>query len=365
MNFRERPEYGEWRTAVVALFGNKCIACGHAGNIHIHHLLPVETYPEFVFDSNNGGPLCGNCHAEVSGQEMSYINQLRELQQKALGHSTAQAPTIDELKQSVEADPSNAESVEAFLYNVTNSQEAVDFYVKHQNIIAKTASIAFRMAYHLNQIDNHSECLKFADDALNLAREEGEDREFVDAIAFWKVKSMLATGQRSEACSYLEGLLIEFTNNGKLHYLFSQTLEHIPREPYSDVSLTHALKAVELCPQDMNCLSWASHVCGTNDMPKQALSFAKKMFVCAKDNEERIWAIECEAMVYWRKGLYDDEITAYRKILSIDSQNADAMAGIAHCLYMQDKIKAARDMAKRCLFYDPDNQSAKDTLSYL
>jgi len=82
MNFRERPEYGEWRTAVVALFGNKCIACSHAGNIHIHHILPVETYPELAFDANNGVPLCGNCHAEVSGQEMSYVNQLRELQQR-------------------------------------------------------------------------------------------------------------------------------------------------------------------------------------------------------------------------------------------------------------------------------------------
>jgi len=366
MNFRERPEYGEWRTAVVALFGDKCIACNHAGNIHIHHILPVETYPELAFDPNNGVPLCGNCHAEVSGQEMSYINQLRELQQKALGYSTALAPTIDEIRQSAEADPSNAEAVEAFLDKVTDPQEAVDFYVKHQNIVVKTAEIATVMACHLNQIGKHSECIKFSDDALNLARKEGKDRKLVYRISSWKVQSMLATGHNLEACSYLESLLSEFADNAELHIRFSQTLakEHTHGEPYSDLCLTHALKAVELIPQDPSYLMWASDVCSMNDRLNEAFDFAKKAFAYARDNEEKINAIDNEAWVYSQNDLYDDAIVAYRRILDIDSQNAGAMADIAHCFYMQDRIKAARDMAKRCLLYDQDNQSAKGTLSY-
>jgi len=32
MNFRERPEYANWRRTVVARFGDRCILCGYAGN---------------------------------------------------------------------------------------------------------------------------------------------------------------------------------------------------------------------------------------------------------------------------------------------------------------------------------------------
>ena len=32
------------------------------GNIHAHHVMPVEDYPELAFEPTNGVPLCGNCH---------------------------------------------------------------------------------------------------------------------------------------------------------------------------------------------------------------------------------------------------------------------------------------------------------------
>jgi len=142
--------------------------------------------------------------------------------------------------------------VEAFLDKVTDPQEAVDFYVKHQNIVAKTAEIAMVMAYHLNQIGKHADCIKFSDEALNLARKEGKDRKLVYCIAHWKVKSMLATGQNMEVYSYLKSLLSKFADNAQLHLTFSQTYAkvYLPGE----ICLTHALKAVELSPQDPSCL---------------------------------------------------------------------------------------------------------------
>ena len=66
MGFRERPEYQGWRDAVFRLFGQKCIRCGYAGNLHAHHVMPVNEYPELAFQPTNGVPLCGNCHSQVT-----------------------------------------------------------------------------------------------------------------------------------------------------------------------------------------------------------------------------------------------------------------------------------------------------------
>ena len=76
MSFRERPEYQGWREAVFQLFGRECILCGHGGNIHAHHVRPVNTYPELAFEPKNGVPLCGNCHAEVKSNELAYVERI-------------------------------------------------------------------------------------------------------------------------------------------------------------------------------------------------------------------------------------------------------------------------------------------------
>ena len=91
MGFRERPEYQEWRGAVFRLFGQKCIRCGYAGNIHAHHVMPVNEYPELVFEPNNGVPLCGNCHTEVKGSELAHVDELKQRQRAILGGQPAAA----------------------------------------------------------------------------------------------------------------------------------------------------------------------------------------------------------------------------------------------------------------------------------
>ena len=89
MSFRERPEYQGWREAVFQLFGQKCIRCGYAGNLHAHHVMPVNEYPELAFDPTNGVPLCGNCHVAIKGNELSHADELKSLQRAILEGETA------------------------------------------------------------------------------------------------------------------------------------------------------------------------------------------------------------------------------------------------------------------------------------
>jgi len=123
MSFRERPEYQNWRDAVFRLFGQNCIRCGHVGNIHAHHVMPVIEYPELVFEPTNGVPLCGNCHTEIKGDELAHVDDLKRLQRAILGGEEAVVATNDTsesvLRERAYSEPSNHEAVEKW-FDVTS-----------------------------------------------------------------------------------------------------------------------------------------------------------------------------------------------------------------------------------------------------
>ena len=68
-DIRKSPEYQTWRREVRQRDENTCRICGVQRNIHIHHVKPLEKYPEFAIELDNGITLCGNCHAFLSGKE--------------------------------------------------------------------------------------------------------------------------------------------------------------------------------------------------------------------------------------------------------------------------------------------------------
>lgn len=64
---RGTSEYKAWRKAVFERDGYACTICGAAqgNNLHAHHVKPVATHPEFVFEVSNGATLCVECHKDV------------------------------------------------------------------------------------------------------------------------------------------------------------------------------------------------------------------------------------------------------------------------------------------------------------
>lgn len=45
-------------------FEYKCAHCGRKENLHSHHILPKNKYPQYAKDDNNGITLCNRCHKE-------------------------------------------------------------------------------------------------------------------------------------------------------------------------------------------------------------------------------------------------------------------------------------------------------------
>ena len=68
-DIRRSPEYQRWRRKVKHRDENTCRICAVQRNLHVHHIKPLEKYPEFATDLDNGITLCGNCHAFLSGRE--------------------------------------------------------------------------------------------------------------------------------------------------------------------------------------------------------------------------------------------------------------------------------------------------------
>ena len=70
-DIRKSPEYQRWRREVRQRDGDACRVCGVQLNLHIHHIRPLERYPDFATELDNGITLCGNHHALLTGREES------------------------------------------------------------------------------------------------------------------------------------------------------------------------------------------------------------------------------------------------------------------------------------------------------
>ena len=80
MDHHKRPAHRQWRHDVIQRYGHRCVMCGHRGNIQAHHLQTVHDFPELTLNPENGVPICGNCHAKVTGHEREYFDELKQRQ---------------------------------------------------------------------------------------------------------------------------------------------------------------------------------------------------------------------------------------------------------------------------------------------
>lgn len=67
MYARTRGKHGsaedrEWRDAVFARDGFRCVLCGSRGRLQADHIKPYSSHPELRHDMANGRTLCVPCH---------------------------------------------------------------------------------------------------------------------------------------------------------------------------------------------------------------------------------------------------------------------------------------------------------------
>ena len=247
MGFRERPEYQEWRGAVFRLFGQKCIRCGYAGNIHAHHVMPVNEYPELVFEPNNGVPLCGNCHTEVKGSELAHVDELKQRQRAILGGQPAAATqstsTDSVLRERTCAEPSDTEAVHRWFTATADAKAVVEFWEGHRDAVKASPATRFALLPHLLALGRWQDIITEADEMFGAlldmeargaeeARREGQDPKVIarqvetaaTSLASLKAHALSQLGQHPEAVAYLREIVVRFPESAELHRRLSVAL---------------------------------------------------------------------------------------------------------------------------------------------
>ena len=70
-DIRKTPEYRRCVNKVKRHDRKACRRCGFDKNLSVHHIMPVNAYPEFACEVINGLTLCGNCHIELKNKELT------------------------------------------------------------------------------------------------------------------------------------------------------------------------------------------------------------------------------------------------------------------------------------------------------
>lgn len=70
-------KYKEWRFAVYTRDDFTCQSCGliGSGKLEAHHIKPVHSHPELVFEISNGVTLCVDCHCKVDKYRRRFIGE--------------------------------------------------------------------------------------------------------------------------------------------------------------------------------------------------------------------------------------------------------------------------------------------------
>jgi tetratricopeptide (TPR) repeat protein len=380
MSFRERPEYQGWRDAVLQLFGQKCIRCGYTGNLHAHHVMPVNEYPELALEPTNGVPLCGNCHSEVNGDELAHVDDLKRRQDAILVPETAGVskddPSGAALRERAYAEPSNSQAVQAW-FGVANAHAVVDFYDHYHEASTQTEWLCGYVASCLRATARWEDLVAVCDKAMEISEREGTLEGSVEKIASIKRTAMYRLGQHSEAVAFLRRLVARFPASAVLHGNLSGSLldvfSRLPPPPPGrknsaegkdllDQAATHALDAARLAPRVADFASRASFVLTIKGDYPAALRYGKRAYTLASTREDKIDALQQIAGAYEGNELFADARGYLREALHIDADNVHVIADLAHCFFMEGNVNEAVQTARRGLMLDPSNKLCQQTV---
>jgi acetoin utilization deacetylase AcuC-like enzyme len=224
--------------------------------------MPVNEYPELVFDTNNGVPLCGNRHTELKDNELAHAEDLQRRQRAILQGQDAGFVYDQDgetaLRDRACADPSGAGAVEAWLSNTTDGRAAVDFYARHKQDLVPTTSLCVFIAEHIHALEQWQPLLEVAQDAVRCAEPDGTLETRIEHSVFLTSRAIDGLERFSESAGMLRQVLDRLPESARLHRRLSGTLCRslsAGNRPIGVIEecVDHAVKAAELAPHEFQC----------------------------------------------------------------------------------------------------------------
>lgn len=84
--FLQTPRWKALRQQALRRDHYQCKECGAGGRLEVHHVKPVRTHPELVYDLDNLLCLCKSCHVVITRKELglSAVNPKRQAWTRAV-----------------------------------------------------------------------------------------------------------------------------------------------------------------------------------------------------------------------------------------------------------------------------------------
>jgi tetratricopeptide (TPR) repeat protein len=350
------------------LFGRQCLSCASGEGVRARHVKPPQKFPQLALDPCNGVPLCGDCFDKIRRGEIKYVHDLRRCQpllaQGKTPHSIGvNEPSEEELWQRAESNPADGEAVEACFARSANAAKVIEFYNGHHQAFRKTPAMFWFLAHHLMEAQRFEDVAAVVDGVARCAERRGEAAGWAYLLAWQRSLALYCLARKAEAIKVVEDAASRFPDDAGLHRMLSLKMASATGwQTASDECVEHALKAVELCPDDFFTRLHAATVLRLAEKYPAALEMAEHAEQTAATDTERCQAWHVLGQIYAADGLYDEALERLQKILDQDAENVDAMAEMANCCYMLDRRNDARKYARECLMLAPENKMSQHIL---
>ena len=318
-NNRNTPEHRQWRREVLRRDGNACRECDEEhNNSHVHHIKPLEKYPDLATDIDNGITLCGNCHTRLKGKEESTNLQ-------TIIEAVRRKPdmrTTDQLKRL------NVKFC-GYLEPLLKSEEQDT----RLNAVFQLLQHLYVYPDSLNQFLPLIQCF--------LYRGKEFDRGIAGQIVieFLKRNSNEAASQVHDAYAYVKrgethmkernykNAIVDFTKALELRLGYADAYSgrgwarfHMQTGNYEN-ALADFTKAIELNPYDIHAYSGRGKTHSTKGDYENAIADFTK-FIELKPDYAAAYVERGEA--YWRKGNYENAIADFTKAIELTPDYAYA-----------------------------------------
>ena len=181
-----------------------------------------------------------------------------------------------------------------------------------------------------------------------------------------KGAALTQLGRSAEAASLLRDAAVCFPDSAEVHKRLSAALYKLFQQTkdrdFLEEGLRYVVRAIELAPNDYDCVAGAATLWHYKGDSASALQHAKRAISLARTCEEKIRALHNIANMYCDKRLHREARVYLQRALQLDDCRVDVIADIAGCYFLEGKKREALRMAKRGLMLDPNNRDCQRIL---
>lgn len=240
----------------------------------------------------------------------------------------------------------------------TSPDRALQLYRQYEGELECSTKQYLQLAQYAVSSQSPQEALELFDKAKQTASQDNS----IDAwnIALQKVDFLLQSGGTDKALNELRAAIEIAPDQPELHVRMSDILSRASSDGrLPPECLTHAARAVELRPDDVEALRLASRASWHEEKWMECLEYAQGLYGASPSAEDQFEACLTMGLVYMQDeedDSRDSAIEAFESALEIDAAAAEVLTYLTDCYWRSGRYEDAYQTAQKCLSVNPDDE---------